>query len=593
MQFLNPSVFYLLLIPIVVLMILVITNKESIHQHFSKDILGKLTVNTKAMGKTTRNILYFLTLILFITSLARPVINEKDQELKQNLIPIVVALDVSKSMRASDIYPNRLELAKKKLQSIIELSQNSTIGIVLFAKDSFVLSPVTEDFVSLKYIVDHLDTNIDFANGSNISAVLEAVNYMLKDFKVKNLIILSDGGNKKEYKDEIEFAKQNGISVYSVGIATQKGSPIPEHNGYLTDDKGNIVNITLNESIKELSLNTNGGYINFTMDSSDISAIVEKINSTSKKEKLQTQKIKTYTELFYYPLGLALFILFISLNSLPSLKKRTNKNLAMILFVSVSCNIDLNAFIFDFEAIEKADNYYKNKEYDKAQKEYAKIKQTPQSIYNQANALYKQEKYKEAIKKYSKIKSSDDELNYKRLHNIANSYAKSNDLQKAKEFYEKALNIKDDKDTIENLEIVKKELEKQKKKQDKKQQSDQNQQNSQDKKDKDQDKKGQKDEQNSQKSGKKENSKSDEKSGNKQDGTRDNTAREDGVSSKEKKKEKQENRQISGEQKTFKQQPISDMEEKKWMKMLENKKAPIFLQKVETKKGNNDEQQPW
>ena len=80
---------------------------------------------------------------------------------------MVIALDVSTSMLAEDIYPNRISLAKKKLQQIIESANNTTIGVVLFAKDSFILSPVTEDFISLKYIVDNLNTDLDFLNGSN------------------------------------------------------------------------------------------------------------------------------------------------------------------------------------------------------------------------------------------------------------------------------------------------------------------------------------------------------------------------------------------------------------------------------------------
>ncbi|MEA3352919.1 MAG: tetratricopeptide repeat protein [Campylobacterota bacterium] len=568
MQFLNPNVFYFLLLPLLLLMILIVSNKENIQLHFSKNILDKLTVNNKSMAKTTRNILYFLVLVLFVISLSRPVINEKEQNLKQNLIPVVVALDVSKSMQAEDIYPNRIELAKKKLQAVLDLARNSTIGIVLFAKDSFILSPVTEDFVSLRYIVDNLDTKLDFANGSNISAVLEAVSYMLKDFGAKNLIILSDGGNKDDYGDEIEFAKQNNITVYTIGIATKKGSAIPQGKGYMTDNNGNIVTVKLNEFIKELSINTGGGYIDYTLDSSDINAILENINSTSKKEQLQTQKIKTYTELFYYPLALGVFLLFISLSSLPKIRTLKDKNLSLLLLPLLFYTSDTKAELFDFRSIESGNKYYENKQFDKAAKEYSKIKQTPQSLYNKANALYKSGKYKEAVESYSKIRSGDDMLNFKTFHNLGNSYVKSQDLQKAKESYEKALKIKEDKDTIQNLKRVKKELEKQNKKKNKEQNN----------KDKDSKKKEQK-------------SKEKEKKGDKN--------KEDKSNKKSDKQDDDENQQKnskskdSKDKKAYKKEPISDIEEKKWMKILENKKTPIFLQKVNTKKGNSDEHQPW
>ena len=283
MQFLYPNVFFVMLMPLILLIVLILTSKDTMQRHFAKSILDKLSVGGKSLNKTTRNGLLFITLLLFIVALSRPVINQKEQNIKQSLIPIVIALDVSKSMMANDIYPNRIELAKKKLKEIINLSKNSTIGILLFAKNSFILSPVTEDFISLNYIVNNLDTNLEFSNGSNIFAVLEATSHMLSDYKVKNLIILSDGGNDNGYEKEIEFALKNKIAIYSVGIATSQGAPIPTKNGYLTNKNGDIVTVKLNESIKNLSLKTQGGYIDFTLDNGDISAIIAQINKQSKK----------------------------------------------------------------------------------------------------------------------------------------------------------------------------------------------------------------------------------------------------------------------------------------------------------------------
>ena len=438
LYFLNQNVFYMMLLPLIVLTALLVTNKDNMERHFSKSILKELEVNSGKLGKNARNILFVITLILFIISLARPVVDQKEQNIKQNLIPIVIALDVSKSMKAKDIYPNRITLAKNKLKQIIDLSQNSTIGIVLFAKDSFILSPVTEDFISLKYIVENLNTDLEFVNGSNIYAVLEATSQMLKDFKAKNLIILSDGGNNDTYEEEITFAKENGITVYTVGIATKNGSPIPSANGYLTDREGKIVTVSLNESIKKLALDTNGGYIDYTLNSSDIDAVIDQINKSSKREQLQTQKIKIYTELFYYPLGLAIFTLLLAISSFPS---RKNKAFAKTSAAALLCIIpvsDLKAFEFDFQKIEKANDYYNKGQFAEASKEYGKVSKSPQSLYNKANSLYKAKKYDEAVKYYNQIVTTDKDLEYKKLHNIGNSYVKKNDLQKAKEFYEKA-----------------------------------------------------------------------------------------------------------------------------------------------------------
>ncbi|MEA2050563.1 MAG: VWA domain-containing protein, partial [Campylobacterota bacterium] len=478
MQFLHPNVFYMMLIPLILLIVLVLTNKDGMKRYFSKDILDKLIVGGKSLDKNTRNGLFFITLILFIVALSRPVIDIKEQEIKQNLIPIVVALDVSKSMMATDIYPNRISLAKKKLKQIIKLSQNSTIGILLFAKDSFILSPVTEDFISLNYIIENLDTNLDFVNGSNIYAVLEGTSHMLSEFKVKNLIILSDGGNNKKYEKSLSFAKENEIVIYTIGIATNQGAPIPTESGYMTDKNGNIVTVKLNQSIKNLALKSGGGYIDFTLDNSDLQAIITQINSQSKKEELNNQKIKTYTELFYFPLALGLFVLLLALSSLPSFRK--NKTFLVLIAISFISESSYGSF-FEFNDIEEANKLYKDKNFTKAADIYRKLSTTPQSFYNLANSLYKDKKYQEAIDTYSKIITNNNHLEYQKLHNIANSYVMLNNLVKAKEFYEKALKLENDKQTKENLKLVNEALKKQNKKD---KQDKQNKQNKNDKQDK-------------------------------------------------------------------------------------------------------------
>ena len=600
MQFLYPNVFYMMLIPLILLILLVLTSKESIQQHFSKTILEKLTVGNRTLDKSTRNFLFFMTLIFFIIALGRPVANQQEQNIKQNLIPIVIALDVSKSMLATDIFPNRISLAKKKLKSIIELSKNSTIGILLFAKDSFVLSPVTEDFISLQYIVDNLDTNINFANGSNIFATLEATSYMLEEFEVKNLIILSDGGNDNKYTKEIEYANENNISIYSVGLATKHGSAIPDKNGYLTNKKGDIVTVKLNESIKNLSLKTNGGYIDFSLDNNDVKAIVNRINSQSKREDLSTQKIKTYTELFYYPLGLGLFILLLALSSFPTLrKKKASSTMSAIMVFMLFCiPIESDAYTFEFEHIEKAKDFYEKKEYSKASDEYRKIPSSSQSYYNLGNTLYKEGKYKEAIDSYSKVVTKDKALESQKLHNIGNSYVQSNNLEKAKEFYEKALKVKEDTHTKENLDAVNKELEK--KKEQKQQNKDNKEQKKQDnkKEDKKQNKKQEKKDSNKKDSSKQKQSdkkKDDEqkKQNEKKDSKKKDKAQKD-QESKEKHNNKEKLNQKATASKEIKKDEISNMEEKKWMNLLKNQKNPILLRKANTQKeSKTDESQPW
>jgi len=557
LQFLYINVIYLMLIPVFILMFLILTKKNSLDKYFSKEVLEKLCISSEYFSNKIRNIILFISLLFMILALSRPVMNEKEQEIKQKLNAIVIAIDISKSMKANDIYPNRLEFAKKKLLDIIKIAKTNAIAIVLFAKSSFILSPVTQDFISLKILIENLNTGMNFDNGTNIYSTLVTTNKLLRNYKNKNLILLSDGGDKKEFIEEITFSKKNNINVYTIATATKQGAAIKQEDGnYLTDKDKNIVTVKLNENIKNLSLETNAAYINYSLDSNDINQILNEINLRSKKEEFKDQRFKTYTELFYYPLGLGIFLLLIAFSSLPSFTFKNKKTIQSILFLALFFNInELNATSFDFQTIDEANKAYKAKNYEKAANEYSKINKSPQSTYNLANSLYKEGKYKKAINVYKNIKTQDKDLNYQNLHNLGNAYVKNKNLEEAKKAYENALKIKNDKQTKENLELVNKALEEKQNKEKQKQDNQNNQEKSKDKQ-----------EQNSEE---------------KKDKTK-----------KQEENKKQKSKKQSKDKITNRNE-ISDLEEEKWLKQLENQKTNSLMKKMEYSKDSNSLENPW
>lgn len=567
-----------MLIPIFLLMFLIMTNKDSFQKYFSKEILEKLSVANKYMGKTTRNILLFIALILMTIALSRPVINENEQSFKQEVASIVIAIDVSKSMLATDIYPNRLTLAKQKLLNIIENSKQNAIAVILFAKSSFILSPVTQDFNSLKILVENLSLGMNFDNGSNIFSTLETTNKLLKDYDNKNLILLTDGGNNDSYEDEIKYANEHKINIYTIALATSNATPIKLDNGkFLTKEDGSIVTVTLNENIKNLSLNTNGGYINFSINNDDINQILEDINRKSSKKELESKKFKTYTELFYYPLGLAILILLIAFSSFPTLRRKNIVNLFLIGFIFIFAN-DLKAFEFDFNTIKKANEAYKNEKYEEASKNFDKVLNTPEAKYDYANSLYKEKKYKEALTQYKNVVSSNKDLEYKKLHNMGNSYVRLNDLENAKKMYENALKIKEDKETRENLETVQKLLEKLKNQQ----------QNKEDKKK--EDKQEKKEEQNKEQENKSDNQKNDKKQNKEEQKDKEDQNSKNQNQDKQQENKEQQNQQTTNQE--LKKEEISNIEEKKWLDKIQNEKSPVLLKRVPTKNEDNSSS-PW
>ena len=545
MKFIYLNVLFLMLIPSFILMFLIITKQSKLSTYFSKNALEKLSISNQYFSNKARNITLFLSLILMIIALARPVTNEKINDSKSELNAVIIAIDVSKSMNAIDIYPNRFQFAKNKSLNILNSSKTEAIGVILFAKSSFLLSAVTQDFASLKLLINNLDRGINFDNGTNIFSTLETTNKLLKDYHNKNLILLTDGGDNSDFKKEIDFANKNNINIYILALATTQGSAIKEANGdFLTDSNGNIVNVKLNEEIKELSLETNGGYIDFSLNNDDINQILNDINLNSKKEKFRNAKHKTYTELFYYPLAIGIFLLLIAFSSLPNFKKSLNifknKSLSVLLFYLFSFfNTNLNASsILDFQSIKEANKAYENKEYDKASSEFKKLDSNEFRDYNLANSYYKANDFDKAIELYENIQSSNKDLEFKKLHNLGNSYANKNDLKNAISTYEKALKLKNDKETKENLMLLKKVLDKEDKKQE-------NQQENQ----------------------KQEKNESKEKEENKTSETSEN-------------KNDNENHEMS------------DYEEEKWIKEIENQKTNSLLKKMESS-NENSISKPW
>lgn len=552
MNFVYYKVLFLMLIPSFILMYFILTKQNKLENYFSKTALNKLSISNQYFSNKTRNIILFLSLIFMIIALARPVTNEKINNSETSLTPIIIAIDVSKSMKAVDLFPNRLEFAKQKLLNILDNSKTEAIGVILFAKSSFLLSPVTEDFNSLKILIKNLDTGINFDNGTNIYSTLETTNKLLKNYSNKNLLLLTDGGDKENFDEEINFANKNGIKIYTLALATSNGSAIKEENGnYLTTKDGKIVNVKLNSKIKDLSLKTDGGYIEYSLDNKDIEQILDDINSKSNKEKFEERKYKTYTELFYYPLAIAIFLLLIAFSSMPTLKR--TKLPIFILFFSLNfTNSQLSASsIFDFKTIKEANKAYENQDYNKALKEFEKLDSNEFRDYNLANSLYKENKFKEAIDIYKNIKTSSNDLEFKKLHNLGNAYAKNSDFQNAVDSYEKALKLKNDSTTKENLQLVKKLL-------DNKNQNKQDEQKN--------NKENQKQEENKEDSSQKDENKT--------------------------KKQNKENQKSSKNEQLEQKEEISNFEEEKWLKELENQKTNSMLKKMESSKDNSISN-PW
>lgn len=602
MTFLHPEFLYYMLPPLFILFALLLTQKEQFATFFAPDMMDRLRASTNSLTLKARNALFFLVGFLMIVALAEPAIKEGTVEVKAKSADIMIAFDISDSMLAPDIYPSRLEAAKQKVLTLLEEVPNERIGIVAFAKNSYLVSPLSFDTAAVAFLLRKLDTSSITEKGTDFLSVLDVVSKTQKNEGKKYLLLLSDGGDKDDFSDEIEVAKKHNIVVFVLGVATKKGSPIKLEDGTLVKHKGEIIISKLNENIADLATKTGGVYIQSSTSSDDIKRMFKEITGISEERELKSEEVQKHKPLFYYPLAAALFLLLIATSSLGKIKNGAS---VFILSFALFNAPYAEAGIFDFMELKKAKEAYESGSYSEAAKlydEHAKSSQNPQSYYNAANAYYKDKKYQEAIGAYKKAVFESEDLSAKKFSNLGNAYAKDGDLQKAAEAYKSSLEILDDKETRENLEEVNKLLEEQKSdskegddKQEKQEQSDKEQDSKDDESgDEDSSKKdenGEKKEDASKEEGNKKESSDEQESEAKE--SDDNKTEQKSKAQEMKESEKSDENGSSGSAE-MQNETMSEEEEQKWIEQL-NRGNTTFLYRLndeDTTQKNSDEK-PW
>ncbi|MDD3476796.1 MAG: VWA domain-containing protein [Sulfurimonas sp.] len=598
MSFLHPEFLYYMLPPLFILFALLLTQKETHEQFFSQEIMDKIRVNANTLTLKARNVLFFLVGVFIIIALSQPVIKEGSVEIKAKSVDVMIALDISDSMLAEDVYPNRLEAAKRKALSLLQEAKDERIGVVAFAKNSYLVSPLSFDKASVSFLLEQLDTSSITEQGSDFLSVIEAVKKIQKDDPKKVLLILSDGGDKSDFSSEIALAKKSGITVFILGIATKQGAPIKRDDGTFIKYNDEIIISKLNENIATLATKTGGVYIEATTSQEDIKRMIQEIGRVGEKKELKSQEVQKSKPLFYYPLSIALLLLLIAMSSIG---KRGSSHLGVLLILALFSSQEARAGMLDFMDLKKAKEAYESGNYEESAKlydEHAKMSKNPQSYYNSANAYYKEKKYKEAIEAYKKATFEDESKRAKNLSNLGNAYAKDGDLQKAVEAYKESLKIEDDKETKENLDEVEKFLKEQEQK--KEQDKEQNKQDDKDKEDKQKQNNDQKDKNNEQN---KEEKKDNKESSNKENAS-DKEQKEDDKKAKEQKEKEAKTSESKDDKKDTKQEKsaqasdkkedtMSDAEEKKWINHLKQNSSSYLYRLSDDEKKISKDEKPW
>ena len=437
---------------------------------------------------TAKFILILLGFAFCAVAVADLVKPEGTQKINRKGIDVMIAIDVSNSMLAEDIKPNRLERAKQLVSKIIDKLSDDKVGIVIFAGKAYLQMPLTTDHSAAKMYLSSVSTDNVPTQGTVINQALKMsyAAFNTKEKKYRAIILISDGEDHDE--DAIKVTKrlaEEGIMVNTVGIGSPQGAPIRdiETNDYKKDESGNTVVSKLNEEeLKSIAQNGNGLYQLFSGADEAADNLQRKL-STIGQTTLTGSSFGVYKNYFWYFLVAAFIILLIE-NFLPEkIKMNAAKKGLPVIFLMLITNISFSQSAK--KEIVKGNDAYKKKQYNEAVAAYQKaLKKSPNptAYYNLGNTLYKTGKPEGALQSYDyTVKyAKTDPVKEKAFYNGGVVLQSQNKLGECIKAYKNALKLDpNDEDARQNL---------QRALQQQKQQQQQDQKDKKDKKDQNKDK---------------------------------------------------------------------------------------------------------
>lgn len=319
--FSSKNIFFL--VPTVILLIFLLVKLYK----WKKNAINKLTLNKYnfllknfSLKRTFVKLLFLFFAIFFLSiSLLQPQWGNKELIVSQQGRDLLIALDVSASMLAQDIEPNRLEFAKKKIRDLVGKLRSERIGLILFSSEAFLQCPLTTDFGTFFTFLDSLDTETISSSSTSLNSAIRKAIDIYKEMstrKNKLLVIFTDGEDfsNNGYKIKEESQKIN-LKIFTFGIGTPEGAPIPVYNnegkqeGFLKDKNMSVVITRLDEpALKALSEQTGAFYIRSQSSSADVDLFIRKIRSFE-KEKFEDKQFLGLQDRYYYFAFLSLICL--------------------------------------------------------------------------------------------------------------------------------------------------------------------------------------------------------------------------------------------------------------------------------------------
>lgn len=320
----HPEYLYaLLLLPLLALLFIAVRSrrKKQLQLLGDNELVAQLMQENSDRKPVLRTILFLAALGFVIIAWANPQIGSRLEEVKRQGVDVMIALDVSNSMKARDLQPNRLERAKQIISRLIDKLENDRIGLVVFAGQAYVQLPITTDYAAAKLFLSNIDTDLIPTQGTAIGAAIRLANesFTSKDKKHKVLIVITDGENHED--DALEATKEAveaGVVVHTIGMGSPDGTPIPlsrnaNSQEFLKDNEGNTVLTKLDEvGLEKIATEGKGKYIHSTSGDDGLNTLLDQIGRMEKKS-FGTKQYTDYEDRFQYFLAIALVLLLLEL----------------------------------------------------------------------------------------------------------------------------------------------------------------------------------------------------------------------------------------------------------------------------------------
>lgn len=291
----------------------------------SKDLQKTLLPEYSASKFLWKNIFLLLAVVCLIIALANPQVGAKIEKVKVKGAEIIIALDVSNSMKAEDIAPNRLDKAKQEILQLLKKMKNDRVGLIIFAGKAFIPIPLTTDYAMIRMYLHSLDTDVISTQGTDISGAIELAmeSFSKEEKKDKALIIITDGEDHEDHAVKMaKKAAKMGITVHTIGLGKKEGVPIPVFTRYgkkdfRKDREGNVIVSKLNERLlNEIAKAGKGQYVLANSNDIGLNKIYKQLKGMEKTE-LKEKTVIDYEDDFQFYLWLALAFLLIEFALLP------------------------------------------------------------------------------------------------------------------------------------------------------------------------------------------------------------------------------------------------------------------------------------